>query len=145
MPGEGNAMTETNREIVRDAFAAWQEGTGAIGELFAPGMVWRVEGRCVVAGEYASKQEFVAEVLAPFAARFSASDPLRPSAVRSIHADGDTVIALWDGRGIATDGGVYENTYAWFMEMRDGRVVDGTALFDGVAFDELWNRVHPAN
>jgi hypothetical protein len=39
------------------------------------------------------------------------------------------VIVLWDGRGIATDGQPYENTYAFFMQMRDGKVIDVTALF----------------
>jgi ketosteroid isomerase-like protein len=29
------------------------------------------------------------------------------------------------------------------MELRDGKVVDGTAFFDSIAFDELWTRVPP--
>jgi len=32
-----------------------------------------------------------------------------------VHADGNTVIVLWDGRGIAVDGKPYEITYAFFM------------------------------
>ena len=31
-------------------------------------------------------------------------------------------------------------TYAWFMTLGDGLVVDGTAYFDSIAFDELWRR-----
>jgi uncharacterized protein len=45
-----------------------------------------------------------------------------------VNADGDTVIVLWDGRGIANDGKPYENSCAWFMKMRDGKVVDGAAF-----------------
>ena len=76
-------------------------------------------------------------------ARFSSSEPFRPTTIRSVHADGDTVIVLWDGRGIANDGRPYENTYAWFMRMRDGKVVDGTAFFDSISFNDLWTRVEP--
>jgi uncharacterized protein len=54
------------------------------------------------------------------------------------------VIVLWDGRGIATDGQPYENSYAWFMKMRDGQVVDGTAFYDSISFNDLWTRISPA-
>lgn len=63
--------------------------------------------------------------------------------IRSVHADADMVIVLWEGRGIAGDGLPYENTYAWFMKLRDGMVVDGTAFFDSISFNELWARVPP--
>jgi ketosteroid isomerase-like protein len=136
--------TDANRETIRRAFDAWHDRSGAITDVFAPDMVWRIEGRSVASREYASKGQFVDEVLMPFGARFSASpDPFRPVRIRSVHADGDTVIVLWDGRGIANDGLPYENTYAWFMRMQDGKVVDGTAFYDSIAFNDLWDRVQP--
>ncbi len=58
-------------------------------------------------------------------------------------ADGDTVAVVWDGRGVANDGQPYENSYAWIMRMRDGEVVDGTALYDSISFNALWERVTP--
>ena len=137
------SATETNRRIVRRAFDAWRDGTGTITDLFAPDMVWRIEGRSLASKEYGDGQQFVDEVLAPFAARFPASAPFRPVTIRSVHADSDTVVVVWDGRGIANDGVPYENSYVWIMRMRDGRVVDGTAFFDSIAFDELWTRVRP--
>ena len=136
--------TEANRETIRRAFDAWQDRSGTITDVFAPGMVWRIEGHSVASGEYASKEQFVDEVLIPFGARFSSSsDPFRPVRIRSVHADGDTVIVLWDGRGIANDGQPYENSYAWFMKLHDGKVVDGTAFYDSISFNDLWNRVEP--
>ena len=54
------------------------------------------------------------------------------------------MIVLWDGRGVANDGVPYENSYAWFMTFEDGKVVDGTAFYDSIAFNELWERVEPA-
>ena len=134
---------ESNRQIIREAFDAWQAGTAAITGVFAPQMVWRIEGHSLAAKEYADTQQFIDEVLAPFGARFSSSQPFRPTTIRSVHADGDTVIVVWDGRGIANDGQPYENSYAWFMRMRDGKVVDGTAFFDSISFNDLWTRVEP--
>lgn len=137
--------TEANRATVRRAFEAWQDGSSPITEVFSPDMVWRIEGHSVASKEYATKQEFIDEVLAPFAARFPADAPFRPVAIRGVYADDDVVVVLWDGHGVAIDGEPYDNTYAWIMTMRDGLVVDGTAFFDSVAFDELWTRVQPTH
>jgi ketosteroid isomerase-like protein len=135
--------TETNREIIRQAFDAWRQGTAAITGVFAPDMVWRIEGHSAASKEYGSKQQFIDEVLAPFGARFSESQPFRPVTIRGVYADGDTVIVIWDGRGIANDGQPYENSYAWIMKLADGQVVDGTAFFDSISFNGLWSRVQP--
>jgi uncharacterized protein len=135
--------TEANRTIIREAFEAWQNGTGRIADVFADDMVWRIVGHSLASKEYATKQQFIDEVLAPFGQRFPPSEPFRPITIRSVLADGDTVIVLWDGRGIAIDGQPYENTYAWFMKMRDGKVIDGTAFFDSISFNDLWTRVQP--
>jgi ketosteroid isomerase-like protein len=35
---------ESNRQIIREAFEAWRDGSGAIADVFAPDMVWRIEG-----------------------------------------------------------------------------------------------------
>jgi uncharacterized protein len=82
-------------------------------------------------------------VLQPFGARFS--EPFRPVAVRGVYADGDTVVVLWDGEGTRLDGKPYENTYAWFMRFDEGLVVEATAFFDSITFNELWNEVAPAD
>ena len=139
----GHLATEANRRIVRAAFEAWQDATGAITDLFAPEMVWRIEGRSAASREYRTRQQFVDEVLAPFGGRFAAGERFRPVRIRSIHADGDSVIVIWDGSGVANDGGRYDNSYAWVMKMRDGRVIDGTAFYDSIAFNDLWARVSP--
>jgi ketosteroid isomerase-like protein len=143
MTATPNARTETNRQAIREAFEAWRDGTGTITDVFAPEMVWRIEGHSFASRQYDNKQQFIDEVLAPFGARFISSDPFRPIAIRSVYADGDTVIVLWDGRGIATDGQPYENSYAWFMQMREGKVIDGTAFYDSISFNDLWTRVQP--
>ena len=138
-----NARTEANRQTIRQAFEAWQQGTGPISDVFAPELVWRIEGHSLASKEYGSRQQFIDEVLTPFGARFLPSAPFRPITIRSVHADGDTVIVCWDGRGIAHDGQPYENSYAWFMRMRNGKVIDGTAFYDSISFNDLWTRVQP--
>ena len=142
IPG-AQAATEANRAAVRAAFGAWQAGAGAITSLFASDMQWRIEGRSAVSKEYRSRQQFIDEVLAPFGARFAAGERFRPVRIRSVHADGDTVIVVWDGSGVANDGLPYANTYAWVMRMRDSQVIDGTAFYDSIAFNDLWARVTP--
>ena len=136
--------TEANRAIIRRAFEAWQDGTGVIADVFAPDMVWRIEGHSLASREYGSRQSFIDEVLAPFGARFAAGEPFRPVTIRSVLTDGDTVIVIWDGRGVANDRQAYENTYAWIMQMRDGKVIDGTAFYDSISFNDLWTRITPA-
>jgi uncharacterized protein len=134
---------EANRSAISQAFEAWRDGTGAITDVLASDVVWRIEGHSLASKEYRDKQQFIDEVLAPFGARFSSSGPFRPTRIRSVFADGDTVIVLWDGRGVANDGQPYENSYAWIMRMRDGQVVDGTAFYDSISFNDLWTRVQP--
>jgi uncharacterized protein len=50
---------------------------------------------------------------------------------------------VWDGRGVANDGETYENSYAWIMKMDKGKVIDGTAFYDSISFNDLWSRVQP--
>jgi uncharacterized protein len=48
-----------------------------------------------------------------------------------------------EGRS-ANDGRPYDNTYAWVMSMRDGQVIDGTAFYGSIAFNnDLWARMTP--
>jgi ketosteroid isomerase-like protein len=76
----------------------------------------------------------------PFNARMQA--PLRPT-IRGLYVDGPTVIVHFDAEGLARDGLPYRNTYTWYLEMRAGKVVRGTAFYDSVAFNDLWSRVAP--
>jgi uncharacterized protein len=143
MDATSATVTEANRATIRRAFQAWQDGSGVIADVFAPDLVWRIEGHSLAAGEYRNRQQFLDDVLIPFGARFAAGEPFRPVRIRGVHADGDTVVVLWDGHGVSNDGRPYENSYAWFMQLRDGQVVDGTAFYDSISFNDLWARVTP--
>ena len=76
------------------------------------------------------------EIIRPFNARMKS--PLKPT-MRSLRADGDAVLAFLDGEATATDGKPFRNTYGWFMELRDGRIIWAHAFFDSIEFNELWD------
>jgi ketosteroid isomerase-like protein len=135
----------SNLDVVADAFHSWADGTGYVSSIFADDMTWEITGKSAVSRKYANTQEFVDEVLRPFGERFSTDDPFRPVSIRAIYDDeaNSTVIVLWDGQGTTTAGAVYQNTYAWFMTLSEGKVVDGTAFYDSIAFNELWDDVAP--
>jgi uncharacterized protein len=63
--------------------------------------------------------------------------------VRGVYADGDMVIVLFDGAGTAKDRKPYQNTYTWYMQMREGQVVSVIAFFDTIEFTDFWTRLTP--
>ena len=130
-----------NKAIISTAFEAWAAGAGSPFDLLADDARWTIEGNSVASKTYPTKADFLREVIRPFNARMAS--PLRPT-VRSLHADGDMVIAFFDARGTARDGQPYVNTYAWFLDMRSGRIIRASAFFDAIAFNDLWSRVEPA-
>jgi ketosteroid isomerase-like protein len=125
-------------EIVRKAFDDWMSGTGYVTSIFSPDMKWEIVGHSVASAKYSTAQEFQEKVLTPFAQRFSAGEPFRPVSIRGFYVDGDTVIVIWDGAGTTNADTTYENTYAWIMTLKNGLVVNGTAFYDSISFNELW-------
>ena len=134
----------TTAEIVRKAFDNWMSGAGHVTSIFAPDMTWEIVGHSAVSAKYATAQEFQDKVLAPFARRFDPKKPFRPVEIRGFYVDGDTVIVFWDGGGTTVVDTTYRNTYVWIMTLRDGKVVDGTAFYDSISFNQLWE-IDPAD
>jgi uncharacterized protein len=130
-----------NLATVRNGFDAWRNGTGSPYDALADDAVWEITGNSAAARVYTSKEDFIANVIRPFNARMSAR--LIPT-IRDIYTDGDTVIVFFDAEGIARDGLPYRNTYAWFLTLRDDKIVKASAFYDSIAFDNLWSRVTPA-
>jgi hypothetical protein len=67
---------------------------------------------------------------------------LKPT-IRDIYAEGDTVIVFFDASGMARDGRPYANTYAWLLDLKNGKVVKASAFFDSIVFNDFWQRVQP--
>ncbi|MEN4475500.1 nuclear transport factor 2 family protein [Mycolicibacterium cosmeticum] len=139
--GPYNDQELRNLATVQHGLDAWRDGTGSPYDALADDATWEITGNSVAARIYTSKEDFMANVIRPFNARMST--PLLPT-VRSLYADGDTVIAFFDAEGTARDGLPYRNTYAWFLQLRDDKIVTASAFFDSLAFNDLWQRVVPA-
>ncbi len=129
-----------NKAIVQRAFDAWAAGTGSPYDLLADNATWTITGNSAAAKTYTGREAFLSEVIQPFVARMSIG--LKP-VIREMHADGSSVIILFDAAGTAKDGKPYVNTYAWFLDMTAGKIVKASAFFDSIAFNDLWTRVQP--
>jgi uncharacterized protein len=143
--GETDMSTDTesrNKAIVAEKFEAWKAGTGSPYELLAEDAQWTIVGNSLASKTYPSREAFMTEVIRPFNARMSVG--LKPT-IRNIYADGDLVIVFFDASGTARDGTPYVNTYAWFLELRNSKIVKASAFFDSIAFNEFWQRVAPVS
>jgi hypothetical protein len=129
-----------NKETIQASFEAWRDGTGRVFDLLAPDAKWTIEGNSPVSKTYNSGQEFLDTVIDPFNARLSSR--LIPT-IRGIYADGDMVIALFDGERTARDGKLYRNTYSWYIRMRDGQIHEVVGFFDTIEYTDFWTRITP--
>src|ERR1041385_4817389 len=133
-------VAEKNRRAVQTAFDNWRRAAGTVFDLLASDVKWTIANTSTVSGIYHSRRDFMDQVVTPFNSRLQT--PLVPI-VRGLYADGDTVIVLWDGAAIARDGKSYQNTYSWYLTMRNGKIVSAVAVYDSAAFDDLWKRIRP--
>ncbi|WP_321927701.1 nuclear transport factor 2 family protein [Paraburkholderia guartelaensis] len=131
---------ESNKATVQRAFDAWAAGTGSPYDLLADNVTWTITGNSLASRTYTSREAFLGEVIRPFNARMRIG--LKPT-IRSIYAEGDTVVVFFDANGTARDGKPYANTYAWFLALRGGKIIHAFAFFDSITFNDLWNRVSP--
>lgn len=137
--GQASSTQDDNKRTVTDAFDRWaQGGTTFFTDLLHDDVVWRIKGSGPSAGEFRGRDVFVDRAVRPFASRLST--PVRPTAVK-IFADGDHVIAHWEGSGVARDGKPYANSYAWIMRMQDGKAAEVTAYLDLAPYDDVLRRI----
>lgn len=131
-------MTAESKRLVEDAFAAWADGSGGVFGLLSDDARWTITGTSSLAGTYTGRQQFLDRAVAPISARLS--QPIRPT-VRSVVAEGDSVVVLWDGHAVALDGQPYDNAYSWHLRVEGGSIVEVTAFFDSPTLTELLERV----
>lgn len=129
---------EENKKTIKAGFDRWAKGEGSFFDLLADDMVWTINGSAPLSRTYIGKKQFMDEVIDPLNQRLS--QKIVPS-VRNLYTDGNTVIALIDGKAVAKDGQPYEMSYAWFMEMENGKIVRVQAFLDGIKFADIMQRV----
>jgi hypothetical protein len=135
-------VQRANKDTIRRVYENWTwGGDGGPFGLLAEDASWTIVGTSPVSRRYTSRRDFLDNVIGPFNARLAT--PLVPK-VRALYADGDWVIALFDASATAKDGKPYENTYTWYLRLRDGAIVEAIAFFDTLEFTDLWTRVSPS-
>ncbi len=138
MPRRYAASEAHNKQLIQRAFDQWAAGTGNFFDLLADDVQWTITGSSVYSKTYSGKQQFLAEAAAPLTVRLAT--PLVPT-VRNLYADGDVVVAVWDGVATAKDGQPYRNTYCWAMTLKTDRITHATAFLDLIPYLDVLRRV----
>jgi ketosteroid isomerase-like protein len=136
-----NAAAQTqseNKKIVNAGFERWANGKGSFFDLLTDDVVWTINGSAPLSKTYRGKKQFLDEVINPLNERLS--QKIVPS-VRALYAEKDMVIALIDGKATATDGRPYNMSYAWFMQMKNGKIIKVDAFLDAIQFADVMQRV----
>ena len=125
MSPAAEAIDDTRKLLIGRA-GLFELVDGIFQNLLADDVRWTIEGYSLASKTYPSRDAFMSEVIRPFNARMR--EPLKPS-IRNVYAEGDTVIVFFDARGIARDGVPYANTYAWFLDLRNDRIVRASQYY----------------
>ncbi|UFH57272.1 nuclear transport factor 2 family protein [Spirosoma sp. KNUC1025] len=134
--------TQENKKIIQAGFDRWAKGEGNFFDLLTDDVKWTINGSTPLSKTYPNKQQFLDEVINPLNERLS--QKIVPT-VRSLYAEGDVVIALIDGKATAKDGKPYNMSYAWFMRLKDGRIIQVDAFLDGIQFADIMKRIPAGN
>lgn len=114
-------MTEANHRIVRDFFAAL--GRGELpDELLAPDMTaWTTTGGTLTRDRYQGGVRLLGMICQGGGLAY---------AIHSLTAEEDRVAAEVRGSGTLVSGEPFENAYAFFFRIRDGRIASVAEHFD---------------
>ncbi|WP_065750264.1 nuclear transport factor 2 family protein [Bradyrhizobium paxllaeri] len=136
--GQSSASEDNNKQIITEAFHRWAAGgTSFFNDVLAENVAWTIKGSSPGAGVFQGRETFL-EAIRPFATRLST--PVRPTAFQ-VFADGDHVVARWEGSGVARDGRDYTNSYAWIFRMQGGKAAEVTAFLDLAPYEDVLRRV----
>jgi ketosteroid isomerase-like protein len=138
---EPGARSEEGRAtaLLRKAFDNWAAGGNSFfSDALRDDTVWTIEGSGRYAKTYTSRDAFMNEAIVPFAQRMK--QPVRPT-VRQILSEGNHIVVVWDGRGVAKDGQPYSNSYVWLFEMDGDKASRVTAFLDLQPYAAVLERI----
>jgi ketosteroid isomerase-like protein len=120
--------TAENKQLVADAFAAWEHGDfRPFFKVVADDVRWTVIGSTPISGTFEGKQAFLDGAVIPLHDRLAG--PIQAT-VLDVFGDGDHVILRWQGEATSKTGRPYHQTYCWVMRLAGGLIVDVTAYLD---------------
>jgi uncharacterized protein len=128
-------VSHPNAELLERAFNAFGRDALAVARTIDEDAVWRVPGANAMSGEYHGRDAILkflrqTQVLTGGTYR---------TELRYVVADDDRAVAVYRARG-ERDGRAIDIEQALFCVVRDGRLVDVTAVpFDAAAFDAFWS------
>lgn len=131
-----------NKKLIQQAFEQWASGNGNFFDLLTDDVQWTITGSSPFSKTYTGKQQFINETVTPLTSRLA--KPIVPK-IRGVYADGDVVIALWDGTATAKDGKPYRNTYCWTMTLKNGRITHVVAFLDLMEYMDVLKRIPAGN
>jgi uncharacterized protein (TIGR02246 family) len=119
--------TEENRRIITEMFTRWSAGDASgFYEIMADDISMTTIGSTKYSGTFVGKEE-IAGSFGPFLKLFA--EPVVLTA-ETIVADGDLVAVQARGRSRTKDGEEYNNVYAIFFQMSNGKIAKYTEYFD---------------
>jgi ketosteroid isomerase-like protein len=115
-------MSEANKRVMRDMFAALSagDGEGFLGRL-ADDVRWTIHGTTKYSGRYNGKADAADRLLGRLGAQLSGGLTV---VVDDMVAEGDLVVGRGRGLSRTTDGQEYNNEYCWWYRIVDGKVVE---------------------
>ena len=117
-----------NKALIESMYAALADGNaeGFLGAL-ADDMHWTIIGNTVFSKTYASKRQFIEELIEPFMQNMDGHAEITP---HNLIAEGDFVAMQSRGRARTKTGRDYNNTYCHVFRVRDGKVAEVTEYLD---------------
>jgi uncharacterized protein len=127
-----------NERLALEFFAVLSAGDlGRVREMLHDEVTWTPMMRGVPgAGVHRGKKGIVDEFLAPVRGMFRPGDP--KTTVESIASKGSLVLIESHGHGEVADGRVYDNRYAWALEIKDGKIFAVREYFDSLYVAKLF-------
>ena len=126
-------QTETNRALLTRAFEGLRHGDPShFLPLFSEEIEWRVMGSSAWSKRAKGLAEVERDLIGPLFARFDGPYLNIPELIL---ADGNHVVVLAKGNAETHEGKRYDNDYAFFFRMSEGKIVEVREYMDTILAD----------
>lgn len=129
---------ETNKQLVRDAYAAISGGDvdGFMSRL-ADDVEWYFIGTHRFAGTLKGKTAIMQQLFEPLGDALTATIALE---IKQLIGEGDKIVAEMQGRSQHKGGKRYDNTYCIILTVRDGKIREMREYLDTELVTDVFGR-----
>lgn len=126
--------THDNKTLITQALAGMASGDARpFSALLDDAIVWRHMGRGRWDFAVEGRGDLAEKLFRPLFVQFETRLTNRPLRV---FADGDTVIVEAEGHGVTRAGKTYNNRYAMFYRLKDGKIIEAREYMDTALADD---------